>query len=424
MNSEPHSEAGDFSPGIGASGSPGRLQLHLADKLRRSQRMESFGLLAAGITHDINNVLACVMGGAELLDATLENASDQTRRVLGQILNASERGASMTRKILSMARLEEGVPAPVKLSSVIQDVAGLMERSLEPGVSIQLDLPEQDLAVRGDTTSLHQIMLNLLLNAREALKGKGEIRITLEPGSMGELRSRIQSSAGTVWEVLPAYRLDDESPVMHLQIADSGCGMSSGLMHDVFDPFVSTKDPGKGTGLGLHMVRELVQQADGWLACASREGQGTAFSVAFPLYDGQAAAMPSAATESVSLEMGAGRILVVEDDPNVRRTMVEILQFLGYTTDSAVDGLEAMEMYQQSPAAWDLVLMDLKMPRMDGVETLRRMFMLNAAQRVLVSTGYANSDLVSQLEGLGEIPLISKPVRMTQLSQELKRLMN
>lgn len=398
-------------------------RVRLAEKLKRSQRMESFGLLAAGISHDINNVLTCVMGGAEILGEQLVERSGELQLAARQIADAAEHGAMMTRKVLSMARLEEGVHAPVNLSDVIKDVLLLLRRGLGPGIRIDLVQRDEELLIMGDTTSLHQVLLNLVMNARDALNGSGTLRIAAERCRMGDVRESFRLYRGGSLEILPAPDLDDECPVIRLEVQDNGCGMEPALLGQVFDPFFTTKDTDKGTGLGLHMVKEIALQTSGWLGLQSEPGTGTRFTMAFPMVRG-GERLPDSKCGKLDLKPGQGTILVVEDDENVRKTMLEILGFLGYKAESAEDGLAAMELYRQDPNQWDLVLMDLKMPRMDGVETLRRMFLMNGQQRVLVSTGYASGDLIMRLKTLGSIPLINKPVRMAELSQELSRLMS
>lgn len=391
-------------------------------QLQRSQRMESFGLLAAGIAHDLNNVLSCIMGAGDMLLA--DDLDDASRlRLAEQIVGASERGAEMTRKVLSLAREETGGRQPVQAGQVVRDVMVLLRRSIDPRIEIEMDVDPGPLTVLADSAALHQILMNLGVNARDAMPEGGRLRVTCRAIDAGEALSQPPMHGGSALRLGPAETWCDrpEASMVRIEVSDSGEGIPPDRMPQVFQAFFTTKEVERGTGLGLSMVLQAVEEHGGWLDLCSDVGVGTCFRVHLPqLQDGHRAAESPAG--GGRLVHGRGRVMLVDDDEVVRQTTAEMLGALGYETVVARDGLAALELFAADPLGWDLVVLDLMMPHMDGIETLRRMVALRADQKVLVATGYANRSIVEDLKRIADVPVMMKPYRFAELGERVSGL--
>lgn len=395
----------------------------LLSQLQRSQRMESFGLLAAGIVHDLNNVLACIMGAAELLDN--RGVPDQESAALvAQISEATSRGALMTRKVLQVARLEGGGRETVQFNQVVRDVAVLMRRSVDPRISIRMELDSADSTVRADATVLHQVLMNLCVNARDAMPEGGEMSMTTRRCSVLELREARRETGG-LW--LGDRHLTGQDPgrqLVQVEVRDSGTGIDMGFLHRIFDPFFTTKEEGLGTGLGLAMVRKSVEELGGCLCVTTLKDWGTQIRLFFPWVDDMASRMPGLPKAERETLKGQGRVMVVDDDEVVRGTMCDLIRTLGYEVVPMPDGLAAVEAFMADSTGWDLVLLDLMMPRMDGMEALRRIRALREDQAVLVVTGFAGQQNLQRLEQIARVPLLMKPVKIRELSHWISDLVH
>jgi two-component system, cell cycle sensor histidine kinase and response regulator CckA len=391
-------------------------------QLQRSQRMESFGLLAAGIAHDLNNVLSCIMGAADMLLA--EQLDPVSRlRLAQQVVEASERGAEMTRKVLSLARQEDGRRQPVNAGQVARDVFVLLRRSIDPRIEIELEVESGPLGVLADTASLHQILMNLGVNARDAMPAGGRLQVRCQRLGAREALADAPAFSGASLrtELAERWRESPAGWVVRVEVLDNGTGMPPERLPWIFDAFYTTKAVEQGTGLGLSMVRQTVLELEGWLDVSSSLGQGTSFRVHLPLLD--EGLRPQSAGAAEALTQGKGRVLLVDDDEVVRQTTGEMLQALGYEVRTAGDGIAALERYSDDPNGWDLVLLDLMMPRMDGLETLRRIVQLRPEQRVLIATGYANQSILADLQRVAEVPVLMKPFRFAELSARIAGLL-
>ncbi|MFA7331536.1 MAG: ATP-binding protein [Candidatus Delongbacteria bacterium] len=393
--------------------------------LRRSQRMESFGLLAAGIVHDLNNVLACILGASELLDSLVDPHAAEAPLVR-QIGEATQRGALMTRKVLSLARLEEGGREAINFNHVIHDVMVLLRRSVDPRIEIRMNLHPAAMTVHSDTTTLHQLLMNLCVNARDAMPDGGELHVSSGWSTLRELREEA-SEPGECGLSLGSTSLLDgraDKVLVRVEVRDTGTGMDADLLPRIFDPFFTTKDDSSGTGLGLAMVQKTVEELGGRLQIKTRRDWGTSIRLFFPWYDQALPKAPTAEGSQREVVTGRGRIMVVDDDEVVRTTMCDLIRTLGYEVQAMPDGLAAVEAFLESPNAWDLVLLDLMMPRMDGVEALRRIRAVRGDQPVLVVTGFAGPQNVQKLEQIARVPLLMKPIQIRELSRHIAQLVN
>jgi signal transduction histidine kinase/CheY-like chemotaxis protein len=393
--------------------------------LRRSQRMESFGLLTAGIVHDLNNVLACILGASELLEGLVDSERPEAPLVR-QIGEATQRGALMTRKVLTLARLEEGAREAINFNHVIHDVMVLLRRSVDPRIEIRMNLHPAAMSILADTTTLHQLLMNLCVNARDAMPEGGELHVSSGWSTQAEMLENPsvpgESCLSLGSPALLAGRAD--ANLVRIEVRDTGTGIDPDLLPRIFDPFFTTKDGSKGTGLGLAMVQKSVEELGGRLLIKTRQDWGTSIRMFFPWYDQALPKGPGAASSSREVVTGRGRIMVVDDDEVVRTTMCDLIRTLGYEVQAMPDGLAAVEAFLKTPNAWDLVLLDLMMPRMDGVEALRRIRAVRDDQPVLVVTGFAGPQNVQKLEQIARVPLLMKPIQIRELSRHIAELVN
>lgn len=392
-------------------------------QLQRSQRMESFGLLAAGIAHDLNNVLSCVMGAGDMLLA--DGLDDGTRlRLARQVIGASERGAEMTRKVLSLARQDDDRRQPVNVGQVMRDVMVLLRRSIDPRIEIEMQVESGPLAVLADPATLHQILMNLGVNARDAMPDGGRLQVACRRMSVGEALADSPAHAAGAIRVgdVRSWLARPDDWMIRVELGDTGQGIPAERMASIFEAFYTTKDAGKGTGLGLSMVRQAVEEHEGWLDLSSEPGVGTVFRIHLPLLGDDRGAAELAA-KGTRLVRGRGRVLLVDDDEVVRQTTAEMLGALGYEVGVARDGLDALEVFTADPTGFDLIVLDLMMPHMDGIETLRRVVALRPDQKVLVATGYANRSIVDDLKRIADVPVMMKPFRFAELSERISALL-
>jgi signal transduction histidine kinase len=399
---------------------------NLERQLKKSQRMESFGLLAAGIAHDLNNVLSCIMGAGEILITTIENDARQ-EKLVSQVIEATQRGAEMTRKVLSLVRLESEELKPVDINQVVRDVMMLLKRSIHPRISIHSRLSMGHCSITGDNTLIHQIMMNLCVNARDAIQNEGVMELKTSIISGNDAAELGMRSNDTVWsaqlrDVALAGDKQKQKFIM-IEVCDTGSGISKEQVKRIFNPFFTSKPQDAGTGLGLSMVLHAVKEMVGFLTVSSNPGTGTRFQVLLPKLEDEGKSLPKK-IDRLKLSEGCGSVLVVDDDETVRSTTCEMLVQLGYKVQDAFDGLDAIEKIEKSPEPFDLIVLDLLMPRMDGAETLRRIVKINSEQAVLVVSGFANDKIINELQLIKNVNVVHKPFRFDLFSKIVADLIN
>jgi two-component system, cell cycle sensor histidine kinase and response regulator CckA len=340
----------------------------------RMQRQEGLSRLSSGIAHDLNNVLAPIMMAGDLLQtASLTSAE---RECVEMIRTSSERGADMVRQLLTYSRGVDGHRAPLNPSAIVRDVARMVSETFPKGIDVRLNLPTDVWPVDADRTQLHQVVLNLCVNARDAMPKGGTLSMALERVDLDEV------GAG----LMPPAR---PGPYVVLTVADSGHGIAADILDKIFDPFFTTKEPGQGTGLGLATVHGIVASHGGFVDVHSVVGRGTEFLVylpAAPVQGGQA----DAETDGAELVRGTGqRVLVVDDERLVREMLRFTLETHGYAVTTAESGAQALEVYGRSPGGFDVVLMDTWMPHMDGLSAIRRLARTDPLARVIAMSGLA-----------------------------------
>ena len=373
----------------------------LQAQLLQSQKLESIGRVAGGVAHDLNNLLTAVLGYTDLLEPGLRE--DQQRADLGQIRLGGQRAAGLTRQLLSFARKQPIEPRDLDLNTLVGNLGGLLRRLIGEQIDFEVRPCPGDAWVRADPGQLEQVVLNLVVNARDAMPEGG--RLLLET---------IALPAAAV----PLERVPGLSDADHLVIAvtDTGSGMTAEVVQHLFEPFFTTKEPGKGTGLGLATCYGIVQQAGGQIGVRTRPGEGSSFRVYLPRLLGAHVAEPPAA--AVEIRGGTETVLLVEDEEQLRALASRVLRQQGYRVLEATDGVHGLEVAATFGDGIDLVLTDVVMPRMGGRELAIRLRAVRPALRILFASGYAESP--------GELgsALLQKPFTAANLLQRVRQALD
>ncbi|HEY1691266.1 MAG TPA: PAS domain-containing protein [Polyangiaceae bacterium] len=374
-------------------------------QLQQSQKMEAIGVLAGGVAHDFNNILAIIIGFTELALRRLP-PDHADAKALRESVAAAQRGAELTRKLLAFSRKQIIQLAPMDLNRAIRDVTKLLARILGEDVELAVDVGDDPLVVRADPVQIEQIVFNLCTNARQAMPDGGTVGI----------RVRSVSVDGAY---LAANRWARAGRFAELSVTDSGVGMDTPTMARVFEPFFTTKE--RGTGLGLATVHGIVEQHGGAVHVESTPGAGTTFLVHVPLADAYA---PVERVEDVAPAPRGGTetVLLAEDAPALRELVTTTLTELGYRVLSTGDGEEAVRVYTAQPDAIALVVLDVVMPKMGAIPAYERMRALRPGVRVLFTTGYApeSTQLAALLEA-GSVQLLEKPYSWPALALAVRR---
>ncbi len=371
----------------------------LETELAQTRRMESIGRLAGGVAHDFNNMLTPIVGYAELLRAEFP-PEDPRSADLGQIVRSAERARELVRQLLAFARRQTIALTPVDLNETVRALERMLRRVLRENIALELVLAPQPLSIRGDNGQLEQALMNLVLNAQDAMPDGGALTITTEEAT-----------------TVPADPAAAPAPVAVLRVRDTGIGMDEATQARLFEPFFTTKEPGRGTGLGLATAYGIIQQHNGSLRFRSAPGQGTEFTVELPL---EVATRPAAApvvSDPVSLPRGTGTLLVAEDQEEVRLLVVRVLECLGYTVLAAASAEEAQTIAAAQAGSIDLLISDMVMPGRNGRELHAELRRQRPGLRVLFMSGYAQESLANGCE------ILAKPFKPADLAQRVARLL-
>ncbi|MBZ5617653.1 MAG: PAS domain S-box protein [Acidobacteriia bacterium] len=378
--------------------------------LRESQKLESLGVLAGGIAHDFNNLLVGIMGNASLLQTSpLAPAHLET---VSEILKASQRAADLTRQLLAYAGKARFDMRPMNLSALVKEISALVHASIPKTVYVRLDLDENAQSIQADAGQIQQVVMNLVINGAEAIPPEtpGVVVVSTREREIDEPYARAHFGENQL----------EPGRYVSLEIQDTGVGMDEATRLRIFDPFFTTKFMGRG--LGLSAVLGIVRAHRGALRVESRPGEGSRFQIVFPAIRA-AAPEPEQADWDEDLR-GSGLILVVDDEPTIRRTAKMVLERYGYEVMVATDGLAAVELFQQKADEISLVLMDLTMPEMGGEETLRRLQSIRPDVRVILSSGYNEADVIQNFVGQRLAGFIQKPYNVRTLAGKIKAAMN
>jgi PAS domain S-box-containing protein len=380
----------------------------LEEQLRQAQKMEAVGQLAGGIAHDFNNLLTAVIGHAALLTGKLSE-SDPAHTHAVEIRKAADRAAQLTQQLLAFSRKQLLVPQVLDLSAVVADTELMLSRVITGNIELATDCRPGTTFVRADPGQVQQVLLNLVVNARDAMPAGGRLLIEVFP-------SRIEQPVPSKYGSVPP------GDWVVLAVTDTGEGIDPAHMARIFEPFFTTKEQGKGTGLGLATVYGIVAQSDGHVWLHSEVGIGTSFRIYLPRVEAASAPHAAAPASEPTLSAGSGRILLVEDDPTVRLLVVEVLKASGYTTIETSSPLEALRVVQDIPPV-DLILTDMVMPGMDGTELVARLLRRWPGTRVLFMSGYADREIAETGIIEAGYSFIGKPFTPRSLTAKLHEVM-
>jgi PAS domain S-box-containing protein len=349
-------------------------QRQLESHLLRSQRMDSLGTLAGGIAHDLNNVLAPIMMGVELI--RLKRPDPKTAQLLETIEKSATRGAALVKQVLTFARGVEGEAKIVYVRHLLKEMDKIFAETFPKNINISMEVGPDLEPVLADVTQLHQVFLNLCVNARDAMPNGGKLRICAE---------RVDSLPANIPTESPEAR---NGKYILVRVADSGTGIPPEIAQKIFEPFFTTKEIGKGTGLGLATVATIIRKHNGFLDFTSRVGEGTEFLVYLPATEKEADANSDASTKTVRRANGE-LVLIVDDEQLIRATAEEILANVGYSVITASHAEAALEIVAEKREALQLVLMDRMMPGMDSFEAMKQMRLLQPGLPVICMSGLA-----------------------------------
>ncbi|AOS43508.1 Blue-light-activated protein [Lacunisphaera limnophila] len=382
----------------------------LENKLVESAKLESLGVLAGGIAHDFNNLLTGILGNASLARQELPPSS-LGQPMLDQIETAARRAADLCKQMLAYSGKGRFVVQNLDLNKLIEDTTHLLQISIAKNCVLRFNLARSLPVIKADATQLRQVIMNLVINGSEAIGSRSGV-LALSTGI-----ARVDD------EYIKGFRPDASPPLgdyVFIEVSDNGCGMDTATLAKIFDPFFTTKFTGRG--LGLAAVLGIVRGHKGGLKVYSEPGKGTTFKLFFPVSTGRAqdSATPFADTAPFQ---GSGVVLVVDDEETVRTVAARMMERLGFTVVTAVDGRDGMEKFRAEPGRFTLVLLDLTMPHLDGEETFRQMRILNPGVRVILTSGFNQQEAVNRFIGKGLAGFIQKPFELASLVQVIRSVL-
>jgi len=371
----------------------------LRAQLLHAQKMEAIGTLAGGIAHDFNNLLTVIQGFCELLLMD-KKEGEKEYADLRKIAQSARHGADLIRQILTFSRKVETERRPMDLNREIRSAHKMLLRTVPKMITIELRLSHDLKKINADPAQIEQIVLNLAVNAKDAMPDGGKLVIETRNVILDDAYCKTQPEATPGEYVL-------------LAMSDTGHGMPPHIMERIFEPFFTTKEPGAGTGLGLAMVFGIVKGHEGHITCLSKPGAGTTFNVYLPAIETEEEA--AMATGVPAAPLGTETILLVDDEEFIRDLGRKVLIRAGYKVLTAVSGKEALDIYQKKGSEIDLIILDLIMPEMSGKECLGRLLEINSKAKILIASGYfAEGPVTAVTEGLA-LGFIAKPYNLNKL---------
>ncbi len=390
----------------------------LESQLQQAQKMEAIGRLAGGVAHDFNNLLTGIVGNLGLLEM---DVSERDKPLVEEALKASQRAADLVSQLLAFSRKTRVSPQPIDLAEIVREAAGIVRKTSDPRIEVRVNMPPTVRRVLADPGQIHQVVLNLCINARDAVVE------VLEQHPGDELRIQIQGSNADLDEIAASAHPDARpGRYVRLAVSDTGAGMDAEVLSHLFEPFFTTKELGKGTGLGLATLYGIVRQHNGWIEVESSKQSGSVFTVYLP-----AAADDSVVEEPerlertdviLSLPRGTETLLVADDEGFIRRLARRTLEPLGYTILEAADGDEAVDVYKKHKDAVQLVILDLFMPKTPGKDAFKKLRAMTPHLKVILSSGYAQA--VETPERMGASGYIGKPYQPGDLAHTVRQVLD
>ena len=380
-------------------------------QLRQSQKMEAIGRLAGGIAHDFNNILTAITGYAELMQQKMDETHEMFRET-NEIGKATRRAAELTRQLLAFSRQQVLQSRVLDLNEVIIDMVQMVHRLIGEDIELVTEHADGLGSVKADPGQIQQVILNLAVNARDAMPGGGKLTIFTE-----NVTIKNKQSDGRQAEIEPG-------DYVMITLGDTGTGMTEEVLVQLFEPFFTTKEKGKGTGLGLSTVYGIVRQSGGHITVESTLGEGTTFFIYLPRVEGKAEVSDSTETAAEKSTTGTETILLVEDDETVRELAVEILTINGYTVVEARNGVEALDIYKEKSDEIDMLVTDVVMPQMGGKELAEKLAVIAPDLKVLFLSGYTSTAIVQQGILDVETNFLQKPFTLGAFAGKVRSLLD
>jgi signal transduction histidine kinase len=381
----------------------------LEEQFHQAQKMEAVGRLAGGVAHDFNNLLTAILGCADLVLETLTAAAPE-REEIEEIRKAALRAADLTRQLLAFSRQQVIAPTVLNPNEVVADMDKLLRRLLGEDVELRTVLASDLATVKADPNQLEQVLLNLAVNARDAMPNGGKLTIETQNLELDQeyVRGHLSAQPG---------------PYVMLAVSDTGVGMDAATQARIFEPFFTTKEKGKGTGLGLATVYGIVKQSGGWIWVYSEPGQGTTFKVYLPRVE--EAVAPAAPSPPPPMSMrGSETVLVVEDDGTIRNLVQKVLKANGYTVLVAASGGDAEPVAGQHEGPIHLLVTDVVLPGLNGREVARRLTAARPGIRVLYLSGYTDDAIVHHGVLEPGVAFLQKPFALAALSRKVREVLD
>jgi len=375
------------------------------DQLRQSQKMEAIGTLAGGVAHDMNNILGAIMSLASVLRQEAREG-DPRIQDLDDILAATRRGRDLTQNLLGFARKGKYRKENISLDNVVRQVQELLVRTIPKNIEWRLELDDAIPPVRGDYGQLSHALMNVCINAADAMEGGGVLRIVTGSFEVGS-------------DLRDTYADLEPGEYALLQVIDDGTGMESDVLDRVFEPFFSTKSGDRGTGLGLSMVYGTVKNHGGTVNLSSRPGRGTTVSIFLPAAPVRRVDRRTNPALRPVKTLGTGSVLIVDDEELIRRSAKRVLETLGYSVLMAENGEVALTVYEQNREDITLIVLDLTMPVMDGEETFYRLKAMDERVPILLASGHTREGKAEELLQAGAVGFVQKPFDVQKLSRRV-----
>ncbi len=379
----------------------------LEKKYRHSQKMDSIGALTGGIAHDFNNILTGILGYAELLKWNISKDSQNYEEIVG-IINASNRAKDLIHQLLTFSRQQETKPVAVNITTVLKEIIRLLRGSLPSNIEIYTEYPSDTWNTMADPSQIHQVIMNLSINAQHAMPEGGVLKILIQNIELDE------EFCKTNREAIPGKHVC-------LTVEDTGIGMDEEVKNRIFEPFFTTKSAGQGTGLGLSIVYGIVKGMQGFIDVDSELGKGTTFKVYFP------AVMAESSSDfevDENLKGGNELILFVDDEVPIVEIATSIFKNFGYRTLKAYNGVEAFEIYKENKDKIDLVITDLTMPKMSGTHLAREILEINNNAKIILCSGFASSQIINSLREIGVKEFVQKPLVASLVLNTIRKVLD
>jgi nitrogen-specific signal transduction histidine kinase len=380
----------------------------LQAQLHQSQKMETIGVLAGGIAHDFNNILTPILGYADIALMQLPPDSP-VRDSLEQISSGGDRARNLVRQILTLSRQDNLDIESIDIGEVVQEDLSLLRASLPPNIEFDAYIDPECGFISANSAQISQVVMNLCTNAFHAMKEDGgTLTVRLQPFTVDQ-----DSSPG----LAPATK----GKYIQLAVKDTGHGIDNDTLEKIFNPFFTTKDLGEGTGLGLSVVHGIVQAFDGEIFVDSVVDQGTAITIFLPEIDRNPDVTP---VESKTDTRASGHILFVDDEQDIVHVAEQILSKLGYTLTAMTDSEEALELFKQDPATYDLAILDMMMPRMSGTELASAMLSIQPELQIIMATGLMTESSLNEFDQLGIKAKLSKPYNSKEVADVINSVLS